>query len=55
MFNEVKIAVDKNFTRGRRTTHVAAACLYIACRYVVLIYFIDEIIKTGIWFVVPLF
>ncbi|XP_078153905.1 uncharacterized protein LOC144549018 isoform X9 [Carex rostrata] len=28
----MKIAVDKNFTRGRRTTHVAAACLYIACR-----------------------
>lgn len=27
-----QIAVDKNFTRGRRTTHVAAACLYIACR-----------------------
>lgn len=27
-----KLAVDKNFTRGRRTTHVAAACLYIACR-----------------------
>ncbi|KAJ4749119.1 Transcription factor IIIB 70 kDa subunit [Rhynchospora pubera] len=27
------IAIDKNFTRGRRTTHVAAAaCLYIACR-----------------------
>ncbi|XP_006654245.1 transcription factor IIIB 60 kDa subunit-like isoform X2 [Oryza brachyantha] len=26
------LAVDKNFTRGRRTTHVAAACLYIACR-----------------------
>ncbi|KAG1331298.1 transcription factor IIIB 60 kDa subunit [Cocos nucifera] len=27
-----QIAVDKNFTRGRRTSHVAAACLYIACR-----------------------
>ncbi|KAJ1704549.1 hypothetical protein LUZ63_004328 [Rhynchospora breviuscula] len=27
-----QIAIDKNFTRGRRTTHVAAACLYIACR-----------------------
>ncbi|XP_062230804.1 uncharacterized protein LOC133928482 [Phragmites australis] len=26
------LAVDHNFTRGRRTTHVAAACLYIACR-----------------------
>uniref|UniRef100_A0A0D9WEY2 Cyclin-like domain-containing protein n=1 Tax=Leersia perrieri TaxID=77586 RepID=A0A0D9WEY2_9ORYZ len=28
-----ELAVDKNFTRGRRTTHVAAACLYIACRF----------------------
>jgi len=27
-----ELAVDRNFTRGRRTTHVAAACLYIACR-----------------------
>ncbi|KAJ4804561.1 Transcription initiation factor IIB [Rhynchospora pubera] len=27
-----EIALDKNFTRGRRTTHVAAACLYITCR-----------------------
>uniref|UniRef100_J3LWF6 Cyclin-like domain-containing protein n=1 Tax=Oryza brachyantha TaxID=4533 RepID=J3LWF6_ORYBR len=27
-----ELAVDKSFTRGRRTTHVAAACLYIACR-----------------------
>ncbi|TVU18656.1 hypothetical protein EJB05_34766, partial [Eragrostis curvula] len=27
-----KLALDHNFTRGRRTTHVAAACLYIACR-----------------------
>ncbi|XP_015886945.3 transcription factor IIIB 60 kDa subunit isoform X1 [Ziziphus jujuba] len=27
-----KIAVERNFTRGRRTTQVAAACLYIACR-----------------------
>lgn len=26
------LAVDNNFTRGRRTTHVAASCLYIACR-----------------------
>ncbi|KAF8670995.1 hypothetical protein HU200_050271 [Digitaria exilis] len=31
-YNFYKIAVDRNFTRGRRTTHVAAACLYIACR-----------------------
>ncbi|KAI3928224.1 hypothetical protein MKW98_023825 [Papaver atlanticum] len=27
-----KIAVDRNFTRGRRTAQVAAACLYITCR-----------------------
>ncbi|CAL9094241.1 unnamed protein product [Musa acuminata var. zebrina] len=27
-----QIAVDKNFTKGRRTSQVAAACLYIACR-----------------------
>ncbi|KAJ3683175.1 hypothetical protein LUZ60_013402 [Juncus effusus] len=27
-----QIAIDKNFTRGRRTMHVAASCLYIACR-----------------------
>jgi transcription factor IIIB subunit 2 len=26
------IAVEKNFVQGRRTTHVVAACLYIACR-----------------------
>ncbi|KAB1221945.1 Transcription factor IIIB 90 kDa subunit [Morella rubra] len=27
-----RIAVERNFTRGRRTEQVAAACLYIACR-----------------------
>ncbi|KAI5657094.1 hypothetical protein M9H77_25887 [Catharanthus roseus] len=27
-----KIAIERSFTRGRRTAHVAAACLYIACR-----------------------
>ncbi|CAA6668715.1 unnamed protein product [Spirodela intermedia] len=27
-----KIAVERNFTRGRPTSQVAAACLYIACR-----------------------
>ncbi|KAF8395531.1 hypothetical protein HHK36_019479 [Tetracentron sinense] len=27
-----QIAVERNFTRGRRTSQVAAACLYIACR-----------------------
>ena len=26
------IAVERNFVQGRRTTHVVAACLYIACR-----------------------
>ncbi|KAJ7281230.1 hypothetical protein O6H91_Y363100 [Diphasiastrum complanatum] len=26
------IAVERNFTRGRRTQQVAAACLYIVCR-----------------------
>ncbi|KAL6619997.1 hypothetical protein ACP70R_035136 [Stipagrostis hirtigluma subsp. patula] len=26
------LAVDHNFTRGHQKTHVAAACLYIACR-----------------------
>ena len=28
----VKIAVERNFTKGRRTDQVQAACLYIACR-----------------------
>eukprot|EP00850_Spirogloea_muscicola_P000255 SM000001S04657 [mRNA] locus=s1:1514672:1520522:- [translate_table: standard] len=27
-----KLAVQRNFTRGRRTQHVAGACLYIVCR-----------------------
>ncbi|KAM3699517.1 hypothetical protein ACJW31_05G031300 [Castanea mollissima] len=27
-----QIAVERNFTRGRKTDQVAAACLYIACR-----------------------
>ncbi|XP_027158860.1 transcription factor IIIB 60 kDa subunit-like isoform X2 [Coffea eugenioides] len=27
-----RIAVERSFTKGRRTAHVAAACLYIACR-----------------------
>ncbi|XP_078428083.1 cyclin/Brf1-like TBP-binding protein isoform X2 [Wolffia australiana] len=27
-----KMAVERNFTRGRSTSQVAAACLYIACR-----------------------
>ncbi|XP_056158273.1 uncharacterized protein LOC115674658 isoform X2 [Syzygium oleosum] len=29
-----RIALEKNFTRGRRTEQVQAACIYIACRYV---------------------
>lgn len=28
----LQIAVERNFTRGRKTDQVAAACLYIACR-----------------------
>ncbi|VAI18019.1 unnamed protein product [Triticum turgidum subsp. durum] len=27
-----QLALDNDFTKGRRTSHVAAACLYIACR-----------------------
>lgn len=27
-----KLALQKGFTRGRRTSHVAAACLYLICR-----------------------
>ncbi|XP_042464678.1 transcription factor IIIB 60 kDa subunit-like isoform X1 [Zingiber officinale] len=27
-----QLAVDKNFTKGRRLPYVAAACLYLACR-----------------------
>ncbi|VAI18015.1 unnamed protein product [Triticum turgidum subsp. durum] len=30
--NFYKLALDNDFTKGRRTSHVAAACLYIACR-----------------------
>jgi transcription factor IIIB subunit 2 len=26
------VAVERNFVQGRRTTHVVAACLYLACR-----------------------
>lgn len=26
------VAVEKSFSKGRKTTHVVAACLYIACR-----------------------
>lgn len=27
-----KLALQRNFTRGRRTAHVAGACLYVVCR-----------------------
>uniref|UniRef100_A0A453KX95 Cyclin-like domain-containing protein n=1 Tax=Aegilops tauschii subsp. strangulata TaxID=200361 RepID=A0A453KX95_AEGTS len=30
--NFYKLALDNSFTKGRQTSHVAAACLYIACR-----------------------
>ncbi|KAM0853756.1 hypothetical protein ACQ4PT_050873 [Festuca glaucescens] len=30
--NFYKLALDNDFTQGRRTAHIAAACLYIACR-----------------------
>ena len=26
------LAVNSNFTQGRKATHVCAACLYVACR-----------------------
>lgn len=29
----LKIALEKNFTRGRRSEQVQAACIYIACRW----------------------
>lgn len=28
----LKLAVSKRLTKGRRTNHVAAACLYLVCR-----------------------
>lgn len=31
-FPFVKIAIERNFTRGRKSEQVQAACLYIACR-----------------------
>ncbi|ESN96004.1 hypothetical protein HELRODRAFT_193467 [Helobdella robusta] len=31
-YNFFKLAVSKSLTKGRRSIHVAAACLYIACR-----------------------
>eukprot|EP00058_Branchiostoma_floridae_P019068 XP_002604557.1 hypothetical protein BRAFLDRAFT_220499 [Branchiostoma floridae] len=31
-FNFFKMAVNKKLTRGRKTNHVVAACLYLVCR-----------------------
>ncbi|XP_074661350.1 transcription factor IIIB 90 kDa subunit-like [Tubulanus polymorphus] len=31
-YNFFKMAVGKHLTRGRKTTHVTAACLYLVCR-----------------------
>ncbi|XP_010116936.1 PREDICTED: transcription factor IIIB 90 kDa subunit-like, partial [Chlamydotis macqueenii] len=31
-FNFFKMAVSKHLTRGRKMTHVIAACLYLVCR-----------------------
>lgn len=31
-YNFYKLAVNKHLTRGRRTNHVVAACLYLVCR-----------------------
>ncbi|EDO28578.1 predicted protein, partial [Nematostella vectensis] len=31
-YNFYKLAVNKRLTRGRRTAHVVAACLYLVCR-----------------------
>ena len=30
--NFFKLALSKNLTRGRKSLHVVAACLYIVCR-----------------------
>lgn len=31
-YNFFKMAVQKKLTRGRKTDHIVAACLYLACR-----------------------
>ena len=31
-FNFFKMAVSRRITRGRKTAHVVAACLYLVCR-----------------------
>ena len=31
-YNFFKMAVSRRLTRGRKTSHVVAACLYLVCR-----------------------
>ena len=31
-FNFFRMALSRNLTRGRKSTHVIAACVYITCR-----------------------
>ena len=33
-FKYFQLAVEKNFVQGRKTVHVVASCLYIACRVI---------------------
>ncbi|KAK7336312.1 hypothetical protein VNO77_16849 [Canavalia gladiata] len=44
-----KIALDRNFTRGRKSEQVQAACLYIAFRYVLGAVFLQlcEVLRLG--------
>ncbi|OEL15200.1 Transcription factor IIIB 90 kDa subunit [Dichanthelium oligosanthes] len=42
-YNFYKLAIDKNFTKGRGVTHVAAACLYVACRYATTYYVLGAV------------
>ncbi|KAK8824438.1 hypothetical protein WA577_006835 [Blastocystis sp. JDR] len=46
------LAVNNNFTQGRKATHVCAACLYVACRLnknpTMLIDFAD-LLQTDVW------
>ncbi|KAI0494618.1 hypothetical protein KFK09_024759 [Dendrobium nobile] len=47
-----KIAVERNFTKGRRMTHVAAACIYIACRQTekaVLLIDFSDYLQTSVY------
>lgn len=52
------LAVNNNFTQGRKAKHVCAACLYVACRYqknpTMLIDFAD-LLQTDVFFVVKSF